>query len=169
MNTKTQYYNNHLHVGSPDKSGGYHTIKTNYYMMKNIVFITSMFFFLLSLSCSKEEKSERFRLLTTPVWETDSLLVNGVDASGPGEMLADFAGEARFNEDGTGTFGNYTGEWKFSSDEQSITIFSDDLPYIVKAVTCDIIELTTTSFKIEAVVPDQQQMPVTIRLTFKAK
>ena len=103
LNTKTQYYNNHLHVGSPDKSGGYHTIKTNYYMMKNIVFITSMFFFLLSLSCSKEEKSDRFRLLTAPVWETDSLLVNSVDASGPGEMLADFAGEAKFNEDETGT------------------------------------------------------------------
>jgi hypothetical protein len=29
LNTQTQYYNKQLHVGSPDKSGGYHPIKIN--------------------------------------------------------------------------------------------------------------------------------------------
>ena len=35
LNTQTQYYNNQLHVGSPDLSGGYHTFKINFKVMKD--------------------------------------------------------------------------------------------------------------------------------------
>jgi hypothetical protein len=128
-----------------------------------LIILLSLFVF----ACSKKEKSERFRLLTTPTWVADSLLANRVDASGPGQMLEKFKGDAKFRDDGTGTFGSYTGVWRLSNDESEITIVTDSLVF---PIICDIVELKTTSLKITTVVPDKNtQEPVDIRMTFKAK
>jgi len=119
------------------------------------------------LACNKENSqySERFLMLTGPIWDSDSLLANGVDASGPGELLEDFAGDAKFNTDGTGYFGAYTGTWAFSSSENYLTITSDSLPL---PLTTKIEELSQVSLKITTsfpAIPD----PIDIRITFKAK
>jgi hypothetical protein len=128
-----------------------------------LIIVLSLFVF----ACNKKEKSERFKLLTIPVWTSDSLLANKLDASGPGGMLEKFKGDAKFKDDGTGTFGYYTGKWRFNSAETEITIVTDSL---VLPIICDIVELKTTSLKITTVVPDKiTQAPVDIRMTFKAK
>jgi hypothetical protein len=135
--------------------------------MKKLSLFLIIVFSLFVFACSKKEKSERFRLLTTPTWVADSLLANRVDASGPGQMLEKFKGDAKFRDDGTGTFGSYTGEWRLSGDESEITIVTDSL---VLPIICDIVELKTTSLKITTVVPDKNtQEPVDIRMTFKVK
>lgn len=120
------------------------------------------------ISSCKEKDSERFSFLTGVTWVTDSLIANGQDASEPGQLLADFKGEAKFNEDGTGSFGNYTGEWNFSSSETQLVIKSNSLAIPVIA---DIKELTSVSLKLTAVLPNQQDLmnPHRIRMTFKAK
>jgi|WetSurMetagenome_2_1015567.scaffolds.fasta_scaffold31192_2 hypothetical protein len=124
---------------------------------------------LLVFACSKKEKSEKFKLLTTPVWTSDSLLANKQDASKPGGLLEKFKGDAEFKEDGTGTFGSYIGSWVFNPAETEITIFSDSLPYRLP-VTCNISELKTASLKITTVVPDKNTLEtIDIRMTFKAK
>lgn len=135
--------------------------------MKNLPFIIIIASLLLSISC-KEKESERFILLTTPIWQTDSLIANGVDASGPGGFLEKFKGEAKFREDGTGYFGKYTGTWSFNIDETKLTIATDSLPL---PITCDIIELTSISLKIKTAVinPANISELVNIRMTFKAK
>lgn len=112
--------------------------------------------------------SERFLLLTGTVWTTDSLLANGVDASGSGAILEKFKGDALFREDGTGYFGKYTGIWRFNIDETTITIETDSLPL---PVISDVIELTNNSLKIKTIVANQV-IPgevIRIRMTFKAK
>ena len=58
--------------------------------MKNfglLLIITGCFFI---SSCKKDSQSEKFKLLTGPTWTTDSLLANGIDASGPGGILEIF-------------------------------------------------------------------------------
>ena len=55
--------------------------------MKNMAVLIVVTGCLLIASCKEDEQSESFKLLTTPVWVSDSLLANGVDASGPGRML----------------------------------------------------------------------------------
>jgi hypothetical protein len=135
--------------------------------MKKLSLLFLITFSLFVFACSKKEKSETFRLLTTPTWTADSLLANKVDASGPGEMLEKFKGDAKFGEDGTGTFGSYSGQWRLNSTETQVTIVTDSL---ILPIICDIIELKTTSLKITTVVPDKNtQEPVDIRMTFKAK
>lgn len=125
------------------------------------------FLSLLVFACNKKEKSEKFLLLTTPTWATDSLLANGVDASGTGQLLEKFKGDAKFREDGTGTFGKYTGIWRFNEPETEITIVTDSL---VLPIICNIVKLTTTDLKITTVVPDKvTSEPIDIRMTFKAK
>lgn len=135
--------------------------------MKNLPVIIIITALLLSISC-KEKESERFILLTTPIWRTDSLIANGVDASGPGGFLEKFKGEAKFREDGTGYFGKYTGTWSFNIDETKLTIATDSLPL---PITCDIIELTSLSLKIKTAVinPANISELINIRMTFKAK
>jgi hypothetical protein len=107
-------------------------------------------------------------MLSEPTWLTDSLLANGVDASVPGGVLEKFKGEAKFNEDGTGNFGKYTGTWRFNPEETQLTIITDSLPLPIIA---DIKELTEISLKITTVVPNplDQLNPFNIRMTFKAK
>jgi hypothetical protein len=135
--------------------------------MKNLALILIISGCLIA-SCSKDDKSERFKLLTGPMWSTDSLLANGVDASGPGGMLAKFKGDAKFQEDGSGYFGIYTGSWRFSTDETKITIVADSL---VLPIISDIVELTASSFKIKTLVPNPliPTESIKIRMTFKAK
>jgi hypothetical protein len=121
-------------------------------------------------SCGKDkEESSQFELLTGSVWLSDSLLVNGTDASAPGQMLANFKGEARFNEDGSGTFGNYMGTWRFAQRETELVIQSDSLPL---PLSTKILLLTRDDLKVSTSFPDITNManpPLQIRLTFKAK
>ena len=121
-------------------------------------------------ACKKDNnaKSERFNYLTGITWTSDSLLVDGQDASEPGDMLADFKGNANFYENGTGIFGNYEGTWSFNNIETQLTINSPDL---LAALTVNIEELTATSFKVTTDFPSQTN-PGTyshIRMTFKPK
>jgi hypothetical protein len=132
--------------------------------MKNPLLFLLMAITIIVLSCNKEKVSDRFTLLTSHTWTSDSLLANGVDASDPGEMLALFKGDARFNEDGTGTFGQYSGTWMFTDNETNVAITSPDLPF---ALTTHIVELTRTSFKVTFTFPGTT--PTNIRMTFKPK
>lgn len=116
-------------------------------------------------SCDKEKDTDRFTLLTAHVWASDSLLADGVDASGPGEPLEKFKGDATFNKDGTGTFGQYSGTWMLVDNDASLAISSPDLP--VPSIATTIVELTTASLKVTFVYP--AQVPLNIRMTFKPK
>jgi len=136
--------------------------------MKNIALLTFISASLLIFSCNKDDKLDRFKLLTGPTWTADSLLANGVDASGTGELLEKFKGDAKFKEDGTGNFGKYTGEWRFNVEKTQITIFTDSMPL---PIITNIKELTQTSLKVTTLVPNplDQYNPFNIRMTFKAK
>jgi hypothetical protein len=136
--------------------------------LKNIVVLAGCILMLLLAGCPKTDPDDRFELLTTPLWQTDSLLANGVDASGPGQLLARFKGEAKFRNDGTGYFGIFKGTWWFTENRTQIIIKTDSIPL---PLTSKIVELTTTSFKITTVFPDLtgQTGERNIRMTFKAK
>ena len=124
---------------------------------------------ILCLACKKEDgNTERFNLLTSHLWVSDSLLVAGQDASGPGQLLENFVGDASFRKDGTGYFGKYQGSWYFTNNENYITINSDSL---LLPLTSMIRELTQVSFKITTSFPNQADPgnPFDIRITFKAK
>lgn len=129
---------------------------------------TLFFFICFFFACKKEDThSERFDLLTAPLWISDSLLANGEDASGPGELLEKFAGDAKFDEDGSGYFGQYTGKWQLTNNDEYITIYSDSL---LIPVTCYIEELSTADFKIVTSFPVKDEpQPVDIRITFIPK
>jgi hypothetical protein len=132
--------------------------------MKRSLLLFMLVMTIIASSCNKENVSDRFTLLTSHTWTSDSLLANGVDASDPGEMLALFKGDADFNEDGTGTFGQYTGTWMFTDNETNVAITSPDLPF---ALTTHIVELTRTSLKVTFSFPGVT--PTSIRMTFKPK
>jgi hypothetical protein len=135
--------------------------------MKNLlVFVTITCCFFI-FSC-KEKESERFGFLTDPIWVADSLIANGVNAGGPGGVLAKFLGDAKFEKDGTGYFGEYTGTWRFNIDETELVISSDSIPIPVVA---DIKELTSVSLKLTTIMPNPKDLTKTynIRMTFKAK
>lgn len=134
--------------------------------MKNITLLTIILCSFLIFSCKEESQSERFKLLTGPVWESDSLLANGADASGPGGILENFKGDAKFNEDYTGYFGVYTGTWRFAFDETQIVIETESLPIPITAI---IAELNESSLKITTTYQVPPADPINIRMTFKAK
>jgi hypothetical protein len=124
---------------------------------------------LVLYSCKKEEPQlTPYELLTLHVWVSDSLLANGADASGPGQLLEKFNGEAEFRTDGTGTFGQYSGTWTLSTDNTEITIVTPELPMPVVALVA---ELTKTSLKITTGFPDiaNPGQTIAIRMTFKSK
>lgn len=129
-----------------------------------LLLVTGIFWF----SCSEDidVKSEQFKLLTGHIWEADSLLADGVEAGGSGGMLEDFAGDTKFNEDGTGYIGKFEGTWFLSNNENDITIDSDSLPL---PLTANIVELTEESFKIITSFPSLIKPPVDIRMTFITK
>jgi len=136
--------------------------------MKNFALLLIIAGVLYSSSCKKDSQSESFKLLTGPIWVSDSLLANGVDASGPAGILFNFKGDAKFNQDGTGYFGIYQGTWRFAFNETEIIITADalDLP-----LTTKIAELTSKSLKITTSYPNllNPAAPLKIRMTFKAK
>jgi len=136
--------------------------------MKNLALLLIISACFIVFACDKDNKSERFKFLTGPVWTTDSLLANGTDASGTGGFLEKFRGDAKFREDGTGYFGIYTGVWRFNQDETEITIVTDSL---ILPLIGDIVELTSASLKVKTVVPNKVDplQPINIRMTFKAK
>lgn len=126
--------------------------------------ITGFFYF---ASCQKKDKtSENFRNLTGVTWRSDSLLVNGTDASLG--VLKNFIGDVKFNEDNTGTFGNYKGSWIFALNETEIIITSDSL---LLPITARIAELKSTSLKLTTTFPDPNNFAnqLNIRMTFKPK
>jgi len=137
-------------------------------MKKTVAFLILATIFFIFFSCSKENESERFRLLTAHIWRSDSLLVNGVDAGGPGGMLEKFKGDAKFEKDGTGYFGKYKGTWRFAYEEENLVIESDSLPV---PLTARIILLTEMDLKITTIYPNlaNPQSPFNIRMTFKPK
>jgi hypothetical protein len=136
--------------------------------MKNLALLLIIAGIFYSSSCKKDSQSESFKLLTGPVWASDSLLVNGADASGPAGLLFNFKGEAKFNEDGTGYFGIYKGTWRFAYNETQIIITADSLSL---PLTTKIAELTSKSLKITTSYPNliNPTAPLLIRMTFKAK
>lgn len=138
-------------------------------LIRNLVLLLMVTAALMLTNCSKDEGDDRFDLLTSHPWTTDSLLANGVNAGNPGQLLYKFKGDARFNKDGTGTFGIYTGTWWFTENKTQIIIKSDSIPL---PLTNKIVELTESSFKITTSVPDISGLlggPIQVRMTFKAK
>ena len=136
--------------------------------MRKSAFLLLITVVLTVIACKKEEKSERFRLLTTPIWTAETLLANGIDAGGPGGILEKFKGDAKFKEDGTGYFGKYKGQWRFNQEETEITIVADSLPL---PVICDIVILTVQLLQVTADVPNPVNLQeiIDIDMTFKAK
>jgi hypothetical protein len=130
-----------------------------------LVVITGL---LIIFSACKKEGSEKFRLLTAHIWASDSLLAEGVDASGSGQTLEKFKGDAKFNKDHTGYFGKYTGTWRFAYNETNIVIESDSLQL---PITANIVLLNNAEFKITTAYPNisNPSNPIDIRMTFKAK
>jgi hypothetical protein len=136
--------------------------------MKKIILFTLLAVGLL-YACDKEEgNSERFNNLTGITWTSDSLLADGQDASGPGELLENFKGDARFYENGTGYFGQYDGTWAFNNIETQLIINSPDL---LAALTVNIEELTPSSLKVTTQFPSQTDPGtyINIRMTFIPK
>ena len=145
--------------------------------MKNIWLILLIGLSLSLANCSKEdepeqEETDRFELLTGAVWLSDSLTINGQDASGEGQLLNKFKGEVRFNKDGSGNFGTYNGTWRFPDNtRKQLLIESDSLPLNLP-LTLQIAELTAKSLKVSTQFPDFSGSgtgTLKIRMTFKAK
>ena len=135
--------------------------------MKNLALLVIISGCFIVFACKKETTSENFRLLTGPVWASDSLLAEGIDVSKPGQLLAKFVGDIKFREDGTGYFGQYTGTWRFSYNETELVISSDSLQF---PLTTNIVELNKKSLKVTTSYPSgDQSNPFDIRMTFKAK
>jgi hypothetical protein len=136
--------------------------------MKNyaIFFLITVVFYVAS--CKKDENSSNFKNITGTTWRSDSLLVNGVDASANGGLLENFSGDVKFNEDGTGNFGSYSGNWRFALNETQLVITSPSLPL---PITAHIKELTSTSLKITTAFPDPANPAnfLNVRMTFKPK
>jgi hypothetical protein len=137
--------------------------------MKNILISVLIIIGLVTFSCTKKDvESKNFTLLTSHNWVSDSLLIDGNDASGPGGMLEIFKGDVIFNKDRTGTYGKYTGTWSFAEEETKIVLTSDSLGF---PLTTNIEELTNISLKITTVFPraGEPENPMDIRMTFNAK
>ncbi len=132
--------------------------------MKNIVPCLLVTVLVSAAACTKEKASDRFTMITSHAWTSDSLLADGVDASDPGEALEKFKGDIVFKKDGTGTFGQYTGTWMFTDNETNLAINSPDLPF---ALTTHIVVLTAVSLKVTFTYPGAP--PKNIRMTFKPK
>lgn len=136
--------------------------------MKNLLLFLLLALLVTSSACKKDTKSERFSLLTAHTWVSDSLLADGIDASGPGQILEKFKGDIKFNVDGTGYFGQYTGTWRLSNGEANLVIEAAELAL---PLTTLIELLTETSLKVTFNYPNQLNPsdPLDIRMTFKPK
>lgn len=136
--------------------------------MKKIALLFLIAGVIFFYACKKNSESANFSNLTSVTWTSDSLLANGVKADSTGQMLAKFKGDAKFNKDGSGTFGQYQGTWKFNIDETKLVINSDSLQL---PITANIVTLTTTALKITTLYPNilNPAAPFNIRMTFKSK
>jgi len=136
--------------------------------MKRALTLVIAILILVIWACNKDTESEKFRLLTAHIWTSDSLLAEGVDASGSGQLLEKFKGDASFNKDHTGYLGKYPGTWKFAYNETNLVIDSDSLQV---AITANIILLNDVSLKITTTYPNalNPSNPLDIRMTFKPK
>ena len=133
--------------------------------MKKLIVLSIITALFLVFACERDRQSERFKLLTDHVWTSDSLLADGEDASGPGQLLEKFKGDAKFNRDGTGYFGIYQGTWGFAQNETEIIIITNELNV---PLSTKIVELTKTSLKITTGFPGPSGN-IYIRMTFLAK
>ena len=79
--------------------------------MKRVLLLIITGLTLILWACNKDTESEKFKLLTAHIWTSDSLLAEGIDASGPGQILEKFKGDAKFNKDYTGYFGKELQEY----------------------------------------------------------
>ena len=123
---------------------------------------------LVLAACDRDDDddvSERFLLLTSTVWVSDQLLVDGVDASEG--LLANFRGEAIFEVDGTGSFGQYTGTWEFMENETKLRI----TPQGFLVIIADIVRLTADALEIMTGFPNPQDQSETleVRMIFNAQ
>ncbi|HOS71330.1 MAG TPA: hypothetical protein PLZ75_02650 [Bacteroidales bacterium] len=136
--------------------------------MRRTICLSFIAIALLLTACSKEKESERFRLLTTPVWVSESILVNGVKPEGDWDFLNDFTGDAKFHKDGTGYFGSFTGEWKFNDAETEIIITTTTVPI---PIVTEIIELTSVTLKISTTIlnPQNPAESADVIMIFKAR
>jgi hypothetical protein len=136
--------------------------------MKKQLIIGLIALFAFVAACNKTDDDDRFELLTASVWVSDTLFVDGQDASGPGELLEKFKGEARFNRDATGSFGAYTGTWRFADDRSQLIITTDSLPVPLAAI---IEELSKNALRITTAYPSltNPDEDMHIRMTFNAK
>jgi hypothetical protein len=138
-------------------------------MKKSFLLIITIAAFVIAACDKEDEPSDRFRYLTQTLWAADSLLVNGVDASGAGALLEDFNGTVDFREDGTGTFGEFEGTWRFQQNETELLITSDSLTMLpMNTLYTSIEELLANSLKVTATFPNptDQTNPFRLRLTF---
>jgi hypothetical protein len=129
--------------------------------MKKAGLILLFFSSLVLVACDRDDEdevSERFMLLTSTVWLSDQLLVNGVDASEG--LLANFRGEAIFEVDGTGSFGEYTGTWEFLENETRLRITPQGFPVI----TADIVTLTADTLEVLTGFPNPQNPSETMEI-----
>ena len=136
--------------------------------MKKVLFSILIIAGFVILSCGEEKESINFTSLTSNIWLSDSLLANGEDASGPGEYLEKFNGIINFKKDGTGIFGEYSGNWVFAYEETKIVISSDSL---LIPLTANIDLLNNADLKMSAIFPNLKDPanPVALRMTFKAQ
>jgi len=139
--------------------------------MNRLIFTVVILAGMVLFACKKDEKKVEltpYEILTSRTWSSDSLLANGENAGGEGQLLYNFNGDAEFRTDGTGTFGNYTGTWSLSADNKEVTITTDQIPIPIIAT---IAELTEESLKITTEFPDMSSPgnTISIRMTFKKK
>jgi hypothetical protein len=136
--------------------------------MKNLAITLIIVFSLALITCKKEPPTIRFKNLTGATWVSDSLLANGADASGPGQILEKFKGELNFYANGTGNFGQYSGTWTLAYDDTQIILTTDSLPV---PITTQIVELSSISLKVTTDYPNDivPTEPIKIRMTFKSK
>jgi hypothetical protein len=60
--------------------------------MKKLLVVILTVTGLIAFSCDDIDVTANFSNLTSNIWAADSLLANGVNAGGPGELLEDFNG-----------------------------------------------------------------------------
>lgn len=136
--------------------------------MRNILPVLVILSVIVIFSCDTKEEAPvltPYEMLTTRIWLSDSLLANGQEAGGEGQLLEKFNGEAEFRTDGTGTFGEFTGSWNLSADNKEITIQTDSMPAFVTQV----VELSLVSLKITTPFEIMPGEVINIRMTFKKK
>jgi hypothetical protein len=139
-------------------------------MKKTAVFFGFVILTFVFFTCKKDViPNDNLNLLTNHIWTADSLLADGEDASGEGQLLEKFKGDTKFNADGTGYVGEIVGNWQFSNNQTAVIITSDSLQM---AVSATIALLTEQSLKLTTAYPVQTSPTVVyaaVRMSFIPK